>query len=64
MGQDQSSQFIDDDTPTQTLDSRTLESVAKLIKDGRARRIVVMVSTTRVFPGSNNLLILCRLAQE
>lgn len=48
MGQDQSSQLIDDDTPTQTLDSRTLESVAKFIKDGRARRIVDMVSIARV----------------
>lgn len=43
MGQDQSAPLVDDDTPTQTLKDRSIESVAEYIKSGRARRIVVMV---------------------
>ncbi|KAF2001329.1 NAD-dependent deacetylase sirtuin-2, partial [Amniculicola lignicola CBS 123094] len=43
MGQDQSAPMVDENTPTQTLESRTLESVAKYIQDGRAQNIVVMV---------------------
>lgn len=38
----ESSTLVDDNAPTQTLEDRSLESVAKLIKDGRAKRIVVM----------------------
>ncbi|KAI9799106.1 MAG: hypothetical protein M1825_004873 [Sarcosagium campestre] len=42
MGQESSSP-IDEDTPPQTLEKRDIESVARYIKDGRARRIAVMV---------------------
>jgi len=42
MGQDES-RMVDDNEPPQTLESRTLESIAGYIKDGRATRIVVMV---------------------
>ncbi|ETS78414.1 NAD-dependent protein deacetylase hst2-1 [Pestalotiopsis fici W106-1] len=41
MGNENST-VIADDEPTQTLERRDLSSVAKLIKDGRAKRIVVM----------------------
>lgn len=41
MGQEQSS-LLDESTPPQTLTERSLPAVAKLIKDGHARRIVVM----------------------
>jgi NAD+-dependent protein deacetylase SIR2 len=44
MGQDQSAPLVDENTPPQSLDSRTVESVAKYIKNGNAKRIVVMVS--------------------
>ena len=43
MGQESSS-LIDEQTPPQTLKARSVEAVAKLIKDGRAKKIVVMVS--------------------
>jgi hypothetical protein len=43
MGQDQSAPYIDGNIPPQTLESRSVEAVARLIKDGRARKIVVMV---------------------
>jgi hypothetical protein len=43
MGNDES-KVVDPSTPPQTLQSRTLESLAQYIKDGRARKIVVMVS--------------------
>ncbi|CAI6335435.1 unnamed protein product [Periconia digitata] len=53
MGQDES-RMVDDDTPPKTLDSRSLESLAKYIKDGRAKRIVVMtgagISTSAGIP--------------
>lgn len=42
MGQE-SSTPIDESVPPQTLQGRTLEGLAKYIKDGRAKRIVVMV---------------------
>ena len=45
MGQEES-RLVDDKTPPETLKSRTLEAVAQYIKDGRARRIVVMVSAS------------------
>ncbi|KAF2711406.1 NAD-dependent deacetylase sirtuin-2 [Pleomassaria siparia CBS 279.74] len=52
MGNEQSA--IDENTPTQTLDSRTVEAVGKYIKDGRAKRIVVMtgagISTSAGIP--------------
>ncbi|KAL1846674.1 Sir2 histone deacetylase Hst2 [Diaporthe australafricana] len=41
MGQDQSG-LIEDDTPPTTLSERSLSAVAQMIKDGHARRIVVM----------------------
>ena len=44
MGQE-SSTLVDEDTRPQTLKDRSVESVAKLIKNGRARKIVVMVRT-------------------
>ena len=43
MGQEQSS-LIDDSTPPQTLKERSVESVATYIKQGRAKKVVVMVS--------------------
>lgn len=36
--------LIDEATPPQTLESRSIESVAKYIKDNNIRRIAVMVS--------------------
>lgn len=41
MGNENST-LVSEDAPTQTLESRDLKSVAKLIKDGRVRRIIVM----------------------
>ncbi|KAH6646045.1 DHS-like NAD/FAD-binding domain-containing protein, partial [Truncatella angustata] len=53
MGNENSS-IVGDDTPPQTLESRDLRSVAKLIKDGRIKRVVVMtgagVSTAAGIP--------------
>jgi NAD-dependent histone deacetylase SIR2 len=43
MGQDES-RVVDPNAPPQTLEARTLEALAQYIKDGRARKIVVMVS--------------------
>ena len=43
MGQESSS-LIDESTPPQTLQARTVEAVAKFINDGRAKKIVVMAS--------------------
>ena len=42
MGQDISSP-IDESTPPETLTERSLDAVASLIRDGRARKVVVMV---------------------
>ncbi len=39
----ESSVPIEDDVPSQTLESRTLDGVAKYIKDKKPRRVVVMV---------------------
>ncbi|KAL9031538.1 MAG: hypothetical protein Q9196_000433 [Gyalolechia fulgens] len=58
MGQE-SSTPIDENTPTQTLNARTLEAVASYIKEGRARRIVVMVSQ-----GDNKGLLLKLFTQN
>ena len=41
MGQESSS-LLDEATPPKTLPKRSLPAVAQFIKDGRARRIVVM----------------------
>jgi NAD-dependent histone deacetylase SIR2 len=43
MGQEES-RIVDENTPPDTLESRTIEAVAKYIKDERAKKIVVMVS--------------------
>lgn len=43
MGQEQSSP-VDDSTSSQTLKERSVDAVAQYIKDGRAKKIVVMVS--------------------
>jgi predicted deacetylase len=48
MGQDQSGPIVDENVRPQTLDSRTIEAVAKLIKDGRVKKIVVMVNSMRI----------------
>ncbi|KAF2199511.1 NAD-dependent deacetylase sirtuin-2 [Delitschia confertaspora ATCC 74209] len=52
MGQEESR--VDDNTPPQKLSSRNLEGVAKYIKDGKARKIVVMtgagISTSAGIP--------------
>jgi NAD-dependent histone deacetylase SIR2 len=45
MGQQESVQLVDEDTPPQRLKKRDIESVAKYINDGKAKRIVVMVCT-------------------
>ena len=56
MGQEES-RMVDEKTPPQTLKSRTLEAVAEYIRDGRARRIVVMVGAlhahAHTLPGAN-----------
>lgn len=43
MGQEASTP-VDESTPTQTLSARTVEAIASYINEGRARKIVVMVS--------------------
>ena len=43
MGQEQSSP-VDDSTPSRTLRERSVDAVAQYIKDGGAKKIVVMVS--------------------
>lgn len=45
MGQDASTP-VDENTLPETLESRTVDSVAKFVKDGRAKKVVVMVSLT------------------
>ncbi|USP74967.1 uncharacterized protein yc1106_02241 [Curvularia clavata] len=53
MGQDES-RVVDPDTAPQTLKARTLEALAQYIKDGRARKVVVMtgagISTSAGIP--------------
>lgn len=46
MGNEES-RIIDPSTPTQTLSARTVQALAQYIKDGRAKKIVVMVRITR-----------------
>jgi NAD-dependent histone deacetylase SIR2 len=54
MGQENSHQQIDPDTPPRTLSSRSIEGIAKYIQDGRPKRIVVMtgagISTSAGIP--------------
>ncbi|KAH6665531.1 DHS-like NAD/FAD-binding domain-containing protein [Halenospora varia] len=54
MGQENSHEQIDPDTPPRTLTSRTIEGIAEYIKDGRPKRIVVMtgagISTSAGIP--------------
>ena len=63
MGQDQSVPDVDDFTPPQRLASRNLDGVAQYIKEGKARRIVVMVSTFAVQHTLMFFTKLCRQAQ-
>lgn len=42
MGNEESKQMVEDHVRPSTLEKRDLASVAKLIKDGRAKKIVVM----------------------
>ncbi|KAI4639913.1 hypothetical protein J4E93_008712 [Alternaria ventricosa] len=53
MGQDES-RVVDPNAPPQTLSARTLEALAQYIKDGRAKKIVVMtgagISTSAGIP--------------
>ncbi|KAF2028278.1 NAD-dependent histone deacetylase SIR2 [Setomelanomma holmii] len=53
MGNEEST-IVGEDTPSQTLTSRTLEALAQYIKDGRAQQIVVMtgagISTSAGIP--------------
>ncbi|KAL1620286.1 Sir2 histone deacetylase Hst2 [Neofusicoccum ribis] len=53
MGQDESS-IVDESIAPSTLDSRSLEGVAKFLRDGRAKRVVVMtgagISTSAGIP--------------
>lgn len=44
MGQESSSP-VDESIPPKVLQSRTVEGVAKFIRDGRAKKIVIMVSS-------------------
>lgn len=41
MGQEES-RMVDDKTPPETLESRSVEAIAKYIKDGKVKRIVVI----------------------
>jgi NAD-dependent histone deacetylase SIR2 len=46
MGNEES-RVVDADTPPRTLKARTIEALAQYIKDGRAKKIVVMVRSSR-----------------
>ena len=54
MGQENSHEQIDPDTPPRTLSARSIEAVAEYIKDGKLKRIVVMtgagISTSAGIP--------------
>ncbi|KAI9745303.1 MAG: Sir2 histone deacetylase Hst2 [Claussenomyces sp. TS43310] len=54
MGQESSHELLDESVRPQTLQSRTINSVAELIKDGKAKKIVVMtgagISTSAGIP--------------
>lgn len=62
MGQEES-RVVDADTSTQTLEARTIEAIAKYIRDGAAQKIVVMVSPIQARL-NRQVLTLRRLAQE
>jgi len=46
----ESSALVDESTPPQTLEARTIEAVAKYIRERDVRRIVVMVGSVRLVP--------------
>ena len=48
MGQDTST-LIDDNTPPETLQARTVDAVARYINNGRQKKIVVMVVSSLSF---------------
>jgi hypothetical protein len=58
MGNENST-IISDDEPTKTLERRDLASVAKLIKEGRAKRIVVMTGAGISTAAGSRLPITC-----
>lgn len=51
MGNEES-RIVDPSTPPQTLNARSLEALAEYIKDGRAKQIVVMVSSASPYESS------------
>jgi hypothetical protein len=53
MGNEES-RVVDPDTPPQTLKARTVEALAQYIKDGRAKQIVVMVSSPAYITSSHS----------
>ena len=63
MGQEES-HVVDDDTPTRTLEARTIEALAKYIKDGKARNVVVMVCHVGSIGGYSHVLTDLRQEQE
>ena len=44
MGNEQSA-LVDSDTPPETLEERSVDAIAKYIKEKNARRIIVLVSS-------------------
>lgn len=58
MGNENST-LIGDDEPTQTLESRDLAAVAKLIRDGKVKRIVVMTGAGISTAAGSRLYTLC-----
>ena len=53
MGQETST-LVDDETPPDTLDERSIDAIAKLIRQRRAKNIVVLVSVLSHSPLSTS----------
>lgn len=51
MGQEASAP-VDESVPPQTLKERSVEAIAQMIKDGRAKKVVVMVCLTYNVPAN------------